>query len=202
MWLTGVRACSRSLMQAVYDGGFVAAAPLNPCSPACNPGASDDPQDTYRALPQHRHQRAHRRRQDHHHRTHPVLHRRQSQDRRGAQRRGHHGLDGAGAGARHHHHLGRHHRLLEGHGRQFSRAPHQHHRYARPRRLHHRSGALDARARRRRDGVRRGRRRAAAVGDGLAPGQQIQGAAHRLHQQDGPRRRRLFPRAAADPHAG
>ena len=27
-----------------------------------------------------------------------------------------HGLDGAGAGARHHHHLGRHHLLLEGHG--------------------------------------------------------------------------------------
>ena len=37
---------------------------------------------------------------------------------------GHHGLDGAGAGARDHHHLRRHHLLLEG-------PPHQHHRHAR-----------------------------------------------------------------------
>jgi glucosylceramidase len=34
-----------------------------------------------------------------------------------------------------------------------SRAPHQHHRHARPRRLHHRGRALDARARRRRHGL-------------------------------------------------
>ena len=33
------------------------------------------PQDTHRALPQHRHLGAHRRRQDHDHRAHPVLHR-------------------------------------------------------------------------------------------------------------------------------
>ena len=45
-------------------------------------------------------------------------------------------------------------------------------------------------------GVRLGRRRAAAVGDRLAPGQQVQGAAPRLRQQDGPRRRRLLPRLA------
>ncbi|NBR97798.1 MAG: 30S ribosomal protein S7 [Betaproteobacteria bacterium] len=35
----------------------------------------------HRALPQHRYLGAHRRRQDHDHRTHPVLHRRQPQDR-------------------------------------------------------------------------------------------------------------------------
>ena len=48
-----------------------------------------------------------------------------------------------------------------------------------------------ARARRRGGGVRRGGRRAAAVGDGVAPGRQVQGPAHRLHQQDGPRGRQL-----------
>ena len=37
-------------------------------------------------------------------RAHPVLHRRVAQDRRGARRRGGHGLHGAGAGARHHDH--------------------------------------------------------------------------------------------------
>ena len=33
----------------------------------------------------------------------------------------------------------------------------------------------------------------AAVRDRVAPGRQVQGAAHRVHQQDGPRRRRLLP---------
>ena len=75
------------------------------------------PQDPHRALPQHRHLGAHRRRQDHDHRAHPVLHRREPQDRRSARRRRHHGLDGAGAGARHHDHVGRDDLLLEGHGR-------------------------------------------------------------------------------------
>ena len=86
-------------------------------------------------LPQYRDHGAHRRRQDHDHRAHPLLHRQEPQDRRGARRRRHHGLDGAGAGARHHHHLGRDHRLLE-------RQAHQHHRHARPRRLHHRGRAV------------------------------------------------------------
>ena len=45
------------------------------------------PQDPNRAVPQHRHQCAHRCRQDHDHRAHPVLHRRLAQDRRGARRR-------------------------------------------------------------------------------------------------------------------
>ena len=49
-----------------------------------------------------------------------------------------------------------------------------------------------------RHGLRLGRRRAAAVGDGLAPGQQVQGAAPRVRQQDGPRRRRLLPRPPDD----
>ena len=58
---------------------------------------------------------------------------------------------GAGAGARHHHHVGRDDDLLEG-------PPGQHHRHAGPRRLHHRGGALAARARRRGRGVRRASR--------------------------------------------
>ena len=69
--------------------------------------------------------------------------------------------------------------------------PHQHHRHAGPRRLHGRGRALAARARRRRRRVRRGRRRRAAVRDRLAPGQPLRRAAHRLRQQDGPRRREL-----------
>ena len=60
--------------------------------------------------------RPHRRRQDDDHRAHPVLHRREPQDRRSARRRRHHGLDGAGAGARHHDHVGCDDLLLEGHG--------------------------------------------------------------------------------------
>ena len=95
-----------------------------------------------------------------------------------------HGLDGAGAGARHHDHLRRDHRLL-------ARPPHQHHRHARPRGLHRRGRALAARPRRRRRRVRLGRRRRAAVRDRLAPGRQVPRPAHRLHQQDGPHRRRL-----------
>ena len=50
---------------------------------------------------------------------------------------------------------------------------------------------IAARARRRGGGVRRRLGRRAAVGDGVAPGRQVPRAAHRLHQQDGPRRRRL-----------
>src|SRR5262245_33224769 len=95
-----------------------------------------------RGLPQYRDHGAYRRRQDHDHRADPLLHGQEPQDRRGARRRCHHGLDGAGAGARHHHHLGRDHGLLE-------RQAHQHHRHAGPRRFHHRSRALLARARRR-----------------------------------------------------
>ncbi len=48
--------------------------------------------------------------------------------------------------------------------------PHQHHRHPGPRRLHHRGGALDARAGRRLHGVLRSRRRAAAVGNRVASG--------------------------------
>src|SRR5204862_302218 len=76
------------------------------------------------------------------------------------------------------------------------RAPRQHHRHPRPRGFHGRGGALAAGAGRGGRPVRRGGRRAAAVGDRLASGRQIQGPAHRLHQQDGPGRRR-FP--ALDP---
>ena len=46
--------------------------------------------------------------------------------------------------------------------------------------------------------LRRRRRRRAAVGDRLAPGRQVQGPALRLHQQDGPHRRRLLQLGADD----
>ena len=153
-------------------------------------------QHTNRAVPQHRHQGAHRRRQDHDHRAHPVLHRRLPQDGRGARRRGRHGLDGAGARARHHDHVRRDHLLLEGDGR---RAIPEHRiniiDTPGPRRLHDRGRALDARARRRVHGVRLGRRRAAAVRNRVAPGEQVQGAAPRVRQQDGPRRARTSSRS-------
>ena len=55
----------------------------------------------------------------------------------------------------------------------------------RPRRLHHRGGALAARARRRRVRARRQPGRGAADRDGLAPGRQVRRAAHHLRQQDG-----------------
>ena len=67
----------------------------------------------------------------------------------------------------------------------------QHHRHARPRRLHDRGRALAARARRRGRGVRRRRRRRAAVRDRLAPGRQIQGPADVLRQQARPHRRQF-----------
>ena len=74
---------------------------------------------------------------------------------------------------------------------ELARPPGQHHRHARPRRLHRRGRAQPARPRRRGRAVRLGRRRRAAVRDGLAPGRQVPRPAHRLHQQDGPDRRRL-----------
>ena len=69
------------------------------------------------------------------------------QDGRGPRGRGRHGLDGAGAGARHHDHLGRHRLRVAG-------PPHQHHRHSGPRRLHRRGRALAAGARRRDCAVR------------------------------------------------
>ena len=159
------------------------------------------PRHSHRALSQHRHQCTHRCRQDHDHRTHPVLHRRVAQDRRSARRRRDHGLDGAGARARHHHHFRGDNLFLEGDGRQLSAAPHQHHRHARPRGFHHRSRALDARARRRVHGLRRRWRRAAAIGNRVAPGQQVQGAAPGIRQQDGPPGRGLLQVLRADAHA-
>ena len=55
-----------------------------------------------------------------------------------------------------------------------------------------------ARARRRGRGLRLRRGRAAAVRDGLAPGGPLRRAAHLVHQQDGPHRRRLLRRRAID----
>ena len=77
-------------------------------------------------------------------------------------------------------------------------APLQHHRHARPRRLHHRGRALARRARRRGLRARRQRRRGAADRDGVAAGRPLQGSAHRLRQQDGQDRRRLLQLRADD----
>ena len=74
----------------------------------------------------------------------------------------------------------------------------QHHRHAGSRRLHDRGRAFAARARRRRRRVRLGRRRRAADRDRLASGQQVQGPAHVLRQQDGPHRRQLLPHRRDD----
>ena len=73
-----------------------------------------------------------------------------------------------------------------------ARSPDQHHRYARARGLHGRGGAQPARAGRRDRRLLRRRRRRAPVRDGLAPGRPLPRAAHGLHQQDGPHRRRLL----------
>ena len=78
-----------------------------------------------------------------------------------------------------------------GRRRQGPRAPDQHHRHARPRRLHHRSRALAARARRRGRLFRRRRRRRAAVGDRVAPGREVQRPADVLRQQARPHRRQF-----------
>ena len=56
---------------------------------------------------------------------------------------------------------------------ELERPPDQHHRHARPRRLHRRGRALAARPRRRDRAVRLGRRRRAPVRDRLAPGRQV-----------------------------
>ncbi len=69
----------------------------------------------------------------------------------------------------------------------------QHHRHARPRRLHRRGRALAARPRRRGRRLRRCRRRRAADRDGVASGGQVQRPAHVLRQQARPHRRRLLP---------
>ena len=71
-----------------------------------------------------------------------YLHRPHPPGRRGARGRRDDGLDGAGARARHHHHLRRDDGLV-------ARPSDQHHRHARPRRLHGRGGASPPRPRRR-----------------------------------------------------
>jgi hypothetical protein len=82
--------------------------------------------------------------------------------------------------------------------------PLQHHRHPRPRRLHHRGGALARGARRRRGAARRQRRCRAADRDRLAPGRPLQGAADGVRQQDGQDRRRLLQLRQDDqgPHRG
>jgi hypothetical protein len=86
---------------------------------------------------------------------------------------------------------------LDRHGQQ-GRPPRPDHRHPRPRGLHRRGGAFAAGARRRRRRVRRGGRRGAPDRDRVASGRQVPRAAHVLHQQDGPHRRRLLRRAGLD----
>ena len=62
-----------------------------------------------------------------------------------------------------------------------------------PRGFHRRSGAQPARAGWRGGRVRRRGRRAAAIGNGVAAGGQVQRSAHLLHQQDGPGGRGFLP---------
>ena len=80
-------------------------------------------------------------------------------------------------------------------------APPEHHRHARPRRFHHRGGALARRARRRDLPARRQCRRRAADRDGVASGRPLRGAAHRVRQQDGQDRRGLPQLRRHDPGA-
>ncbi len=148
-------------------------------------GRDDDGKDGLpREDPQHRHHGPHRCRQDDDHRADPLLHRPHAPDRRGPRRRRHHGLDGAGAGARHHDHERRDDVLL-------ARPPHQHPRHPGARGLHDRGRAQPEGARRGRRRVRLGGRRRATERDRLASGRPLRRAADRLRQQDGPRRRGL-----------
>ena len=77
----------------------------------------------------------------------------------------------------------------------------QHHRHARPRRLHRRGRALAPRPGRRRRRVlgRRGGR--GPERDGLAAGGQVSRPPDLLHQQDGPHRRRVRAGLSGDPGA-
>ncbi len=145
---------------------------------AGNPTAVEDKE--------HRYRRPHRRGQDHRHRAHPLLHRQDLQDGRGARRHRHHGLPAAGAGAGHHHHLRGDHVLLE-------RPRDTDHRYAGTRRFHHRGGKVAPGARRHGRGLLGGRGGRAPVGDRLAPGGQVPCAEDRVHQQARQARGRFFP---------
>jgi elongation factor G len=142
------------------------------------------------ALPQHRHHGAHRRRQDHHDRAHPVLHRRQSHKIGEVH-------DGAATMDWMEQEQERGITITSprppASGRAWTAVP------------EHRINIIDT------PGTSTSRSRwsvrcacstarwwcsarwgcAAAVRDGVAPGQQVRRAAHRVRQQDGPRRRRL-----------
>ena len=76
--------------------------------------------------------------------------------------------------------------------------PDQPDRHSGTRRLHRRGGAFAARAGRRRGYLLRRGRRGAPVGDRLASGRQVQRAAYRLRQQDGPHGRRFLRRMQPD----
>ena len=133
--------------------------------------------------PQHRDHGPHRCRQDDHDRADPLLHRRQLQDRRGA--RGHRddGLDGAGAGARHHDHLGRDDLFLARTSASTSST---------------RPATSTSRSRwsaRCASSTARSRCSTRSPASSRSPRRSggrptVRRAAHRVHQQDGPRRRR------------
>ena len=81
------------------------------------------------------------------------------------------------------------------------RAPHQHHRHARATSTSRSKSSAACACSTARCAVLRGGRRAAAVRDGVAADEPVQRAAHRVRQQDGPRRRELPALRATDPHA-
>ena len=127
----------------------------------------------------HRNQRAYRLGEDDPDRAHPLLYGQDPRDPRGPGqgRSGRDdGLDGARARARHHDRVG-------GDLLRVGRQPDQHHRHARPRRLHGRGRALAARARRRRADSLWCGRRAVAVDDRRPPDEALQRPADRVHQQ-------------------
>ncbi len=151
--------------------------------------------------PQHRHLAAHRLGQDDADRAHPVLHRAGStrihEVQRQGRRRRQDGLDGSRAREGHHDPVRRDLLRLEGLASSSSRPQHQHHRHARPRRLHDRGRARAARARRRDPGaLRSGKGVQSPVDHRRPPDEALPRPAHRVRQQDGPRRARTTMRVA------
>ena len=130
--------------------------------------------DAHEHYRKHRYLGAHRRREDDDDRAHPFYTGVSHKIGRGPRRRRRDGLHGAGAERGITITSAATNLLLEGGWTGLPPAPHQHHRHAPGTSTSpSRSRALAARARRRRRRVRRWQRRRAAVGDGVAAGEQV-----------------------------